>query len=237
MTLKSPITPNRNIAHIIERQMRNWELARSTTRPEATHTPQEVHDFVALSRSVGLPGERVALRLGERLGWPVFDKELLHEMAGNDAYRERLYRVMDERDLSWLETVVQSADMGHPVRDDYFNRLRRTVLALSRKAPMIFLGRAADLILPRTHGLRVRLTAPHEHCVRCYAAAHHVSEGEAEGAIRRIEQDRAKFFRQHFHVDPVDPTRHDMVLNLQRLSEEQAADMILAALRIKHILK
>jgi len=84
---------------MVEKQMRNWELAKAQrlTVPEPRRA--EVEDFIAISRSVGAGGNSVAVVLGEALGWPVFDKEILQTMAGDDAIRREIYASMDERDI------------------------------------------------------------------------------------------------------------------------------------------
>ena len=92
------------MARVVERQMRNWELARSQRLKLPEPKRQEVEDFVCVSRRVATPGaEEVAARLGKKLGWPVFDKEILEAMAGDDFYRQQIYANMDQRDLSWTE--------------------------------------------------------------------------------------------------------------------------------------
>lgn len=230
-TLKPPA--NRpEIARAIERQMRNWEFAQHPVRPQPTVRPA-VCDFISLSRAVGLPGHDVASALSTALGWPVFDKEILTYMAGDDGYRQRLYESMDERDQSWLQSFLQSFSHDEPHRDDYFHRLRSTALTLARKSSAIFVGRAVDLILPRGIGVRVRLEASREYCEHAYAEDHGVSERTAADQIRQIEQDRARFIRRHFGVEGTGAARYDLVVNMERWNVEQSVQIILAALRIR----
>jgi cytidylate kinase len=47
--------------------------------------------------------------------------------------------------------------------------------------------------------------------------------------MQRIERERARFFRHHFGVDPDDPMRYDITINLARLSLDQSVAMILEA--------
>lgn len=232
MSIKKHITESPDFAKIVERQMRNWELSLHKEPEQPRRIGRAVQDFVTLSRCVGLPGEDVAARLSERLGWPFFDREILHYMAGNDEYRQRLYEYMDERDLSWLENLLRSATFTETPSDDYFHRLRSTIFSLARKSRAIFLGRAADLILPANAGLRVRLQASRAYCVNVYGRQHGVSEKVAAEQIDKIDHDCAKFIRNHFHVEPESPLRHDIVLNMERLSIAQATDIILAAIDV-----
>ncbi len=111
------------IAKVIERQMRNWELARSQRATLPALKRKEVENFVALSREVGARGREVAELVSERLGWPVFDRRLLQTMAGNDQTRQRVYATMDERDLGWLEQMLRVVTQPGFVKNDYFHRL------------------------------------------------------------------------------------------------------------------
>lgn len=214
---------------LIERQMRNWELARAQRPPVPVETRPEVEDFICVSRMVGVDDLEVAQHLGRRLGWPVFDREVLEAMAGDDEIRQRIYASMDERDLSWWEETLRSLAQSEFVRNDYFHRLCQTLLSLARQGPCVFVGRGADLILPRDRGFRVRLVAPEASRIQKFAREHGLSPDEAAREVRRRDQERAEFFLHHFRVDANDPFRHDISINLDRVPVGVAAEIILAA--------
>jgi len=224
---------DREISHVIERQMRNWEIARSQKVEPLLSPEAGVKDFVAVSRAVGLPGLKIASRLGERLGWPVFVRQVLQAMAGEDDYRRRLYAAMDERDTSWLEDIVRSMGLGRYGKDDYFRQLTTTVLSIARTGHAVFLGRAADLILPRNAGFRVGLTASKERCLQYYAEQKGVPLGQAKREVAEIEKARAEFIRNRFGVEADDPCRCDLVLNMERVTEDQVIEIVLASLSIR----
>lgn len=224
------------LAKVVERQMRNWELARAQEpAPGCAGASAEVMEFVAISRSVASGGSQVATLLGERLGWPVFDREILQAMAGDDGVRARLYERMDERDVGWLEDAVRWLMRGELRRDDYFCRLTETVLALARKAHAVFLGRAVDLILPRERGLRVRITASLATRAAVFARRHGLSEALARAEVERIDRERAEFRQRHFGKSANDLTRHDLIVVMDRFTAEQATEVILAALRSRGV--
>ena len=228
---------SRGIGHIVERQLRNWEIARSQKldRPVEPRT-QVVEHFVSVSRAVGLPGEQVAERLHERLGWPVFDREILHAMAGDDAHRERIYRVLDKHDENWLDEFVRSFCEDRFISgEDYFHRLTETVAALARAGHAIFLGRGTDLILPREVGLRVRLTAGREFCVGRFAKQNQVAPDVAADQVDEIERERARFLKSHYRADASDPNRHDLIINFETFDLDQTVELIMGALRNRGI--
>jgi cytidylate kinase len=156
-------------------------------------------------------------------------------MAGDDQVRARLYEKMDERDTSWLESVLRWLLQGEFRKEDYFHRLSETVLALARQGPAIFLGRGMDFILPQDRGLRVRLLAPEETCIREYARQNQCDEKSAQARIERIERERAEFIRQCFGKTKADPLRFDLILNLGRVSQDDAVELIVKALRLRGV--
>lgn len=220
---------NPDIARLVEKQLRNWELGRQQRVTAEVVEPLQADDFVCISRQVGTHGEEVAERVGGALEWPVFGRQVLEAMAGDDEQRRRVYASMDERELSWWEETLRSLMEGDFVRNDYYHRLCETLLSLAGQANSVFLGRGADLILPRDRGFRVRLVAPEADRVRSFAATLGLPPRKAESEMERIEQERARFFQRHFGVDPDDPMRYDITINLARFSLDQAAEMILQA--------
>lgn len=215
-------------AALVERQMRNWELARSQRPAAPRPRPREVEDFICVSRMVGV-GNDVADLLGERLGWPVFDKQILDAMAGDDRRMRLIYESMDGRDVGWWQDVLHPLVQGRFSRNDYFHRLCKTVLSLARQGSGVFVGRGLDRVLPRDLGFRVRLIATYPQRLAWYAKRHGVDRETARREIERLEAERTTFLRHHFGVEAADPLRHDLMVRVDRLSPEQAVDVILRA--------
>ncbi|MFH1746666.1 MAG: cytidylate kinase-like family protein [Planctomycetota bacterium] len=229
-------TQRPDIARVVEKQMRMWELARAQRPgPEQTRPTRQVEEFVTISRQVGAGGHDVASRLATRLDWPVFDREILQAMAGDDQVRTRLYESLDERDRSWLEDALRWALQKEFRKDDYFRHLGKTILTVARQGHAIFLGRGADLMLPRERGLRVHLFAPQEVCVQRFAQRHNLDEAQARTDSARLQRDRTDFLRRYFGNATVLPERHDIVLNTATLEIDHVVELIMTALRNRGI--
>ena len=224
------------MAKIVNQQMRNWELAKTQKTAVETPTVTGVRDFICISREVGAGGADLGRKLAEKLGWPIFDREVLQFMAGDNELRENIYKSMDEHDLNWLEEMLRSVLQPNFEKDDYLRQLGKTVLSLARQGPAIFIGRGADQLLPRDAGLRIRIIAPFEQRVRRLMVRQSLTEQDAKRELENLEHERARFIHRHFHVDVTDPHNYDVVLNLTVLAEESAVELIDAARRaMQHV--
>lgn len=227
---------NPAMAKVVERQMRNWELGRSQQpTPMSAKAPAPVADFITITNNVGAGGKEIGQLLAKRLDWPVFDRDILKTMAADDECRTHLYSSMDERDLGWFEETFRSFLQCEFRKNDYFHRLTETILCLARQGRAIYVGRAADLILPRSRGFRVKIYASLQYRIEHFAKTNGVDEKEAAKSVDRIDRERAAFIQQRFTIDASDPMRFDLMLNIERFNPEQVVEVILQALPMRGI--
>jgi len=229
MSEKRILVGEHGVARALEHQMRNWELGRAQRQAQPQDQRKAIESFICISRLVGLEGHSVLADLGARLGWPVFDREILGLMAGDDDLTRRLYETLDHRDLKWWESALSPFVMGRYVVNDYLRRLCETVLALARQSPSVFVGRGIDFVLPPDQGLRVCLFASLPTRIRALADRYGVTETEARQLIAQGEAERRDFILRVFHLEPTDPGRFDLILNLDRLTSAEAVDIIVAS--------
>ncbi len=226
----------RGIGGLVERQMRNWEIAKDQSAKLTPGDVVAVKPFVTVSRMHGSGGEDIARAVAEKVKWPLFDKEILQYMAGDDSVRRRLYEIMDERDHGFIEETMRTFSSAEVKRNDYFHRLTETILAISRQGSAVFLGRGADLVLPRESGLRVRVISTPQQCVESYAREHNLSLTQAENQVKEIEGRVMQFTQQHFHVAADHVGRFDLIINTRSLSVEHAVELILTGARVGGLL-
>lgn len=209
---------NLNMTRIVERQMRNWELARhqSATQPPAEAT-ETIQFYIAISRELGSQGEQVADQLAQCLNWSKYDREILTYMSEQEEVRRRLYQALDERQRGWLQQLI---DLFEPMgtdamrtRDEYFRRMCQSVIAIAQHEHAVFVGRGANFILPPSRGLSVRIVAPLKRRIARVMETTGLSEREARRRIYELDAQRAEFLVMHFGPRPYDPRRYDLVLN------------------------
>lgn len=218
----------------IEHLHRHWESRRGE-RPPGTAPAFTI----ALSREAGILGTSVAQEVGKRLGWQVYDHELVEHIAREMRVRAALLESVDEKPQSWLLETLHSlptaTDQGERKsvvsQSAFVRHLVETVLALGIHGECVIVGRGAALILPAETTLRVRLVAPEKERIAMLRRRLSLSEEEAARRVRTIDRERNDFVRNHFQKDPTDATRYDLTLNASRLSVAAAAAVIVETLR------
>ncbi len=228
------ISHHAGVQRVVERRLRQWELQGRPRSTAAEHKTVQTYPYVALSRSVGSGATEVADMLHNRLGWDVYDKQILEHMAADDAVRRRLYALMDERHQNWLDEILRPITIGRDAsRNDYLRRLRAAIAGTTAQTPGVFLGRGAVYLLPPERGLRVRLVAARTRRIAYYGALHGLDAVKAAAEVDRIEAERTHFLAVHFVADPVAPERFDLTINTDELTSAAIVEVILTALTQK----
>ena len=227
---------NPEIERIIERQMRQWEMARS----ERAKKEQQAHpvtgegeriEYITLSRELGSGGEQIARILSEKLAWQMYDKEILDYMADDMQVQKNLLESVDERTVGWIEEWIAPIFTHKPVDQlTYYRSLAKVLLVISSHGQAIIMGRAAGLILPRKNGLSVRITAPFELRHQRYAREHKISMGEAKSVVEKKDRSQKAFVHDMLNQDIVDCRHYDIMINTEMIKPESAAKLIWRAL-------
>ncbi len=187
---------------------------------------------VALSREVGARGTSVARELGARLGWQVYDHELLERVAQDMRSRVELLESVDERQISWLQECLEAFRTSPTICEaGYVCHLVETVITLGARGHCVIVGRAAVHILPPATTLRVRLFADWEDRLAAISQERGLSRPEAAEYVKETERRRTGFTREHFHKDPTDPRHYDLILNTSRLPLAECAELLENAAR------
>ena len=182
---------------------------------------------VAISRQSGASGTTFARRLGERLNWPVYDRELLQHIAAEAGLSEALMESIDEKHLSWLQMMLQAFSKQNSVSSAaYVAHLVKVLLSLAAHGNCVLVGRGAVQVLPPETTLRVRLVAPLAERVATVKNRFGVTGEEAARRIATTDHDRDCFIRERFQRDPADLANYDLVLNVARLSIEDCSDLV-----------
>jgi len=191
---------------------------------------------LAISRESGARGGTIARRAARRLGWQVYDQELLEFMAQESAIQqESMLDALPMPEREWaegrLEQLLREENLSqHPG----LLNLARVVLSLGAQGQVILIGRGAGYILPRASTLHARIVAPLPDRVAYLSQWQRLTVEEASERIRVRDQRRGEFIQAHFHCQPDDVHRFDLVLNSGLLGEDVCAELLVQAARARN---
>jgi cytidylate kinase len=225
------LSPDR-VAKTLEHLCHHWEEKRAAGASRSDLILPAPHALtIALSREAGAHGTAVGQEVGTRLGWPVYDHELLERIAQDMGLHTRLLESVDERRASWLLEAFEAL-MSAPYASEsaYVHRLVKTVLALGTHGECIIVGRGAALMLPTETTLRVRLIASLKTRSAAMSKRQGVPEVEATRQLEALDREHNAFVQDHFFKDPADPRLYDLILNSARFGVTGCAELIVNAL-------
>lgn len=189
---------------------------------------------IALSREAGARGGNIARRVAKRLGWQVYNQELLEFLCANEAARQPALADVPAEAAGWVEAQVERLRRDRGIDSAAEGgEMPRLILSLAARGQALLIGRGAGYYLPRESSLHVRVVAPFADRVAHTADWSRITHEQAAALVRHQDEKRAEFLLKHFGRHPTDPYDFDLVLNSGLLTEETCADVILAALNGK----
>jgi cytidylate kinase len=191
---------------------------------------------VAISREAGARGATIARKVGELVGWQVFDQESLDYLVQDDTARQQLQAEVPSSARAWAEAYFTRIQLNQKLASDPDTAaMIRILLAVAARGDAVIVGRGAGFLLPAESTVHVRVIAPFEHRVAFFAQSLRLSREEAATEVRVRDERRAEFLKRTLNRDPADPTGYDVVVNADRLGLEGSAQLIAWAIRTKQM--
>ena len=217
---------------LVDSQLRLWhERDKEKERPAKMASKWD-RAHVTISRQYGARGYAIGQLVAQKLGWEIYSRNLVEHIAEQTKLRDKVIAEFDEKKR--LATLTQLIfDPSAYNADKHYRHLIQVILSLTQKGRAVIVGRGANFIAGWDNGLHVRVVASLESRIRRYAEKERVTEREARKKVESMDHERAEFIRHYFHADIENADHYDMIINVEHLSNEQVADMIISALEIK----
>jgi cytidylate kinase len=122
----------------------------------------------------------------------------------------------------------------HPSPLRLVHKTTKTILQLAQMGNCIIVGRAANIItrnLENTY--HIRIIAPLKRRIEQVQSYFNFSEDEAKKFIEKEEEKRREYVKHYFHKDIDDPALYDIVINTERHSLEETAQILACAITKK----
>ncbi|HEY3788639.1 MAG TPA: cytidylate kinase-like family protein, partial [Urbifossiella sp.] len=189
---------------------------------------------IAISREAGARGTTIAHKIGELLGWQVFDQEMLDQLLVNESGRDQLLSELPDGARTWADERFEQLKREVGLKaDEETQDAIRLVLAVAAGGDAVIVGRGAGFLLPVETTLHIRIVAGFEERVGFFAQSLRMTREEAAAEVRTRDERRAQYLKRELRRDSADATGYDLVVNSARLGVEAAAQFIGWAVRTK----
>jgi cytidylate kinase len=124
--------------------------------------------------------------------------------------------------------LVSDAAATSTVHDRAFIEATTSVIKeLAGAGDVVIIGRGSNMILADTPGVvHVGLVAPLDVRVDTMAKREMFTPDEARAYAEELETARVTFYRKFFRINANDPTQYHLMLNIGRISQGTAAEII-----------
>jgi cytidylate kinase len=221
-------------AHARQPLSDSGELGDPAKRGQLDGSFQPLSLTVAVSRESGSRGGTIARRAARKLGWQVYNQEILEYLAQERHLGRELFDTLDQRASAWVEERLQELLRAQNLsQNSSLIELARVVLAIGARGEAVILGRGSGCILPSASTLNVRIIAPLDQRISYMSQLERLTIEEATKQVRQRDRRRGEFIETHFHRRPADIYQYDLLVNSGMLGEDLSAQLIVRAVRAR----
>jgi hypothetical protein len=223
-------------ARMIERQMLLAKTREKAVRAGVAGKSNLRYPYITISRDKGSLGDAIAQELGQRLGWAVYDKEILNYIAQDSHVRQSLVQQLDEKAQNLVHETIQRflrmAEGGSFGVAEYHEALLKSLAYLSTRGEAILVGRGANFAMRcETTGLHIRIIASPKIRIQRLSLRWHIAPAEAGWRMEEMDTERRNFIRHHFRQNIDDASYYDLVYNTDHLTPSQVVDSIIGVIQ------
>ena len=190
--------------------------------------------IISIGREFGSGGHEIAVRVAEKLGIKVYEKNLVHLACKYGELAVKTLEASDEKATNpYLFQTVHEGNYhvarGLPTSEVLFKLQSHEIKRIAKKESCIFVGRCADHVLKDTDAqvLSVFVSAPTENRIRRKMEQENLSHLRAKSTVRKMDLQRKEYYEHYTGKSWGKPKNYDLFINTGEVSIEDAANMII----------
>ena len=195
---------------------------------------------ITINRELGSGGRTVGRLLAERLQVKYYDKALIEQLTKKfNLSVEEIERIKAQKKTWWnefnnyykmLNSTVKPMEAETVISNNIlFNTEKEILTTLAEEESCVVAGRSGFLVF-RNHPnhLNVFIEASTEHRIERLMRKKNLQREEAINIINKVDKDRETFIKKYDDTSRYDTRNYHLIINMDELSEEGAADVIMS---------
>lgn len=183
--------------------------------------------IITIGRQFGSGGLLVANKLGEKLGIPVYDNELITQAAQDSGFDVEFFRRSDEKKSTFSLSALFNTE-NYMSDSGLFKMQCETICSIAEQGSAIIVGRCADYVL-RDHDnvVSIFLTSPVESRAERVMKRDGLGYNEAVAKIEKKDRSREAYYNYFTFGNWGVASTYDLCLDSSILGIEGTADLII----------
>jgi len=178
---------------------------------------------ITISRGSYSKGKEVAEKVAHQLGYDCISREVLLEAS-------KRFNIPEMQLIRAIHDAPSILDRFQHSKQAYIAYIRSALTRQVRKDNVVYHGLAGHILLKGVpHVLKVRITSNLEDRITAEMKRESLPENEARALLLKDDQERRKWTRSLYGVDPWDSSLYDLVIRIYKLSVDDAVDFICQA--------
>ena len=185
--------------------------------------------IITIGRQFGSGGLLVANKLGEKLGIPIYDNELITKAAQDSGFDIEFFKRSDEKKSTFaLSAIFNNSSENYMSDSGLFNMQCETIRAIADQGSAIIVGRCADYVLrDQENVISVFLTSPIESRAQRVMERDCLNHEEAIAKISKKDKSREAYYNYFTFGNWGVASTYDICLDSSILGIEGTADLII----------
>lgn len=180
-----------------------------------------MNTIINIGRTFGSGGGSIGKVIGSRLDIPVYDHNLISEVAVEKGYSKSLFSRKEEKKGFF------SLEGGYSNDNMMFSIQSEIIRSVAEQGDAIIIGRCADYILRDLRCLDVFVTAPIEYRVKRLKNIENLTAEEAEKLMQKKDRLRENYYKYFTFGRWGDAANYDLCVDSSLLGIEGTADFII----------
>ncbi|MDY6932827.1 MAG: cytidylate kinase-like family protein [Spirochaetota bacterium] len=198
--------------------------------------------FITISREYGCGGVEIGETIVKKINrdyksepeWALYDKKVLEKISEDTGFTTNLLNVMTHTSVNKITNVLQTMFAKLPSHLTIYRKMGEIIRTVATNGNAIIIGRGGCWITrDMEKGLHIKIVAPLKWRIERISTLCKINKKEAEKLINKKSDMRENDFKEYIKFDISDPKNYHLVLNSEKLSPDECANIIIALIKIK----
>ena len=194
--------------------------------------------IVTVSREAYCGGDELAKMLADKAGFKFYDREIISLASQKSGIHEEHFESVEKKPTnSILYSVVMGmyssrgayVKLDDVLTDDKIYKVQADIIRdMAAQGNCVFVGRCSDYILRNNEKcFNIFLRGDLDDRVKRAMNEQNISEAEAKKIVSRADKKRRSYYNYYTNREWGNINNYDIALNLSKISEKDAVDVIL----------